>query len=468
LDAIYDESGLYVQQTNAEVTPNKVAQIFLTVEFESWEQLAHVQTRISEIRSVQRVHSLPVRQVSFFETQQLRQPPNPYVQQEVYSREMFFDRDEPIRVLMEWLQTRSGWFVLHGQRRVGKTSLAKYLAFERLPGHPFFPVYVDLQGLGGGTADEVLGYIGGQVDQGFERARNKKLGFQPGPECTSPAATLSALLEHTVRELKGERLFIVLDEFDLLLDRVKRGEMDPLVLKNLHAVMREGPELLFLLIIQEGFYDDAETWGAAADLIQKAKNYLLLPLDRSSASKLVTRPAGQLGLQYEAEREKDNVVDEIQSLTAGNPFFIHLLCWHLVERVRNQGRNVITHGDLQWVTDAVLGEGDRHFNHFLQSPSLRGIGRIVLSYAATRIPENDWARLGPVLSDLVRLTKKRIDRQTLNNAVQALVRIGILETECGSRFLRVRIPVGLFHRWARRNLDVEAAIAEWWEIRKRR
>lgn len=467
LEELYAEPGVYVNQANAQAQPDGIAEILLTMELNSWEQLAHLHKKISAIQRVLQVQSFPLPggRPTLFETQQLGRLSNPYMQQEVHDRRIFFDRDEPIRILMKWLETPrpTHWFVLHGQRRVGKTSLANHLALEILPGRPFLPVYVDLQGLGGGTSEQVLGYIGGKVRKAFEHVRNKTLAVQPYIKDASAAFALSDLLERVSSEIKGDQLFIILDEFDILLDRTQRKEMDPLVLKNLNAVMRERREIHFLLIIQEGFYRDPRTWNSAADLIQKAQEHLLLPLDQSSASNLIVRPSGQLGLRFE-----DSVVDEIQLLSAGNPFFIHLLCWHLVERVRDQDRDLITHSDLKWVVDAVLGDGDRHFNHFLQSPTFRGIGRIVLSYVATQVPIYTWAPLSPMLSELVQFTGKRIDRRSLNNAVKSLDRNSILEVKREGKSLKVRIPVGLFHRWVRLNTDPATAIEEWWEMKERR
>src|SRR5207302_5833587 len=124
--------------------------ITLAIEAEAVTRLVNVQAHLETVPGVRRVFSsLPSpSQLLSLSPGVKRDQHNPYTYQEVYDRLMFYDRESSIDTILKWLKepppTRR--LILHGQRRVGKTSLAKYLMHEILPEQRMAqPVWIDFQ-----------------------------------------------------------------------------------------------------------------------------------------------------------------------------------------------------------------------------------------------------------------------------------------------------------------------------------
>ena len=115
------------------------------------------QQRVYERQPVLPVHSSS--QFWALQTPVKEVPRNPYTYQEVYDRLRFYDRQEPIDAILRWLEEAlpTDRLILHGQRRVGKTSLAKYLIHEILPERSVAqPVWIDFQDLTQFTAQSIV------------------------------------------------------------------------------------------------------------------------------------------------------------------------------------------------------------------------------------------------------------------------------------------------------------------------
>ena len=113
---------------------------------------------------------------------------NPYIAgAPVVERRMFFGRER----VFEWIEhSLSGKYVdhilvLHGQRRVGKTSVLKHIP-NRLP-DKYIPVFIDLQGRVSTTLGRFLGWLAREIvralaAQGLELPRPDRTAFEEDPE----------------------------------------------------------------------------------------------------------------------------------------------------------------------------------------------------------------------------------------------------------------------------------------------
>ena len=94
---------------------------------------------------------------------------NPYIAgAPVLEQRMFFGRED----VFSWIErSLSGKFVdhilvLHGQRRVGKTSVLKHLP-NRLP-ERYIPIFIDLQGRTNTTLPRFLWWLAREISRALE------------------------------------------------------------------------------------------------------------------------------------------------------------------------------------------------------------------------------------------------------------------------------------------------------------
>ena len=149
---------------------------------------------------------------------------NPYVAgAPVTDQRMFFGRED----VFSWIEQNIGgqfsdnMLVIHGQRRVGKTSVLKQLG-NRLPDN-YIPVFFDFQGRTNTTINKFLYRLAREITRTIEREhgldcpRVNKEGFDNDPEYFAG----EYLTE--IKEVLGDKnLVLVFDEFDTLEERTAR------------------------------------------------------------------------------------------------------------------------------------------------------------------------------------------------------------------------------------------------------
>ena len=172
---------------------------------------------------------------------------NPYIAgAPVTEQRMFFGRED----IFQWIENSiAGQFadhilVVHGQRRVGKTSVLKQLG-NRLPKR-FIPVFFDLQGRTHTTLDHFLWWLARETvrvlkqDRDIEVTPPEKQAFSNDPEFFENQFLTS------VRSALGKNtLLLTFDEFDNLEEsEVKEELARPLVLRarRRHSLRAQGPD----------------------------------------------------------------------------------------------------------------------------------------------------------------------------------------------------------------------------------
>ena len=157
---------------------------------------------------------------------------NPYIAgAPVVEPSMFFGRQD----VFDWIeQNLSGRFVnhilvIHGQRRVGKTSVLKQIP-NHLPSH-FIHVFIDLQGRTHTSLDRFHWWLGREIC----RAVNLALGASiPVPEhelfVQDGDYLAGAFLPEVLSKLGESILLLTFDEFDTLSDpEIQQSLTKPLI-----------------------------------------------------------------------------------------------------------------------------------------------------------------------------------------------------------------------------------------------
>lgn len=219
--------------------------------------------------------------------------------------------------------------VLHGQRRMGKTSVLYHLG-ARL-GPDFITVMLDLQGLCA-EIEKPQDLWAGIARLIQNRLQELSMGdsttaFASG---VSSLATLSRFLDEVERRL-GDQYWLVLmfDEFEKLEEKIESGIVPISFLEYLRSMMQHRQRFLILLAGHHTLQERMkEYWGP---LMGVAKAEHLRYLSESESRQLITAPwdGYQLGFEPQA-------IDRLVQACGGQPMLLQLACSNVVDLVNER------------------------------------------------------------------------------------------------------------------------------------
>ncbi|HEY7030057.1 MAG TPA: TGS domain-containing protein [Thermomicrobiales bacterium] len=442
LQIFYDESseGVSLHSVHAKTVGDGKADIRLIVRTAgNGRQVARLQRRVQRVRDVAQVFPHPV---TAGERSQIGSTPatdaNPYTLETVYESPPFCSREDEIETVLSWLESNGPWapWLLHGQRRVGKSSLVRHLANVALPRFGgVVPVVVDFHDLT--AANYSMRGIAGLILGETFRA----LGKRPPPFDRDIGAVhwLIDSMDTALALAKRRRIVFMIDEFNVLLDLEHDGVIAGSVFCNLRSIVERVRNVHWLFVVQDVHYRDPRRWGSAGDLFQIAQPLEVPHLDSYAAQKLVREPAQGIGIFFE-----NPIPREIYDLTDGNPFYIQAICHRVVADLQAPRPTLVRQEDVDRAVNYVLGNPETFFNHFLVS--LDQERRHVLKAIALTSEPGGWVDVGDVVSHLGSARITRLENSVLST-MERLARLGMLELDHGEMAARGRIPIPLLHRW---------------------
>jgi hypothetical protein len=442
------------------------AEVSMLVETSLAADMVKLQNAINQMPDVQRMIAMPPSTTqSLAGIQVAANPyvPNPYTySQEVYDRLSFYDRAEPIQRILRWLNDPPPYrrLVLHGRRRVGKSSLVRHLQREVLRAQvtpAVTPVLVDCQSFGNGAAEQtVANHLVEAVCRDMQMTPPQRGPYE------EPFAWLNRILQEAVKHLGQGRLLLVLDELSHLIDLQRTRRISPSLFNFLRAITTERRDLNWLLILQDVDYYDlsadmaadvAQGNGGGAASLLYGEEIHLQDFPPSEARKLIMEPMSRCGIECDSHFQQ-----QIIDLTNGNPCLIQALCWYLVERVRSVGRQpTVNSADLDNAVSQVLRMGHLHFEHYLAR--LSGLRRALVAATAAYTPEGGWMDYTALAAALSARARRSLTPQEAEAAIRALQQQGTLQRD--ESIDHVCIPVRLFHRWVKGAIDVDTTVEEW-------
>ncbi len=267
---------------------------------------------------------------------------NPYMAgAPVLDGKLFFGREQLLERILQTLHNNS--LLLHGERRIGKTSLQHQLKkrLEALedPAYEFFPVYIDLQGtreehffatLGEEIFDELAPALGG-----LEPSAPFSTAYSYRNLVADLRAILKTLRAHTDKRV---RLVLLIDEVDEL------NDYDPKVNQKLRSLfMKSFAEELVAVVsgvaIKREWDREGSPWYNFFEEIDVG------PFTPEHARELVEEPIRGV---FQLE---DDVVERIVELTEGRPYRIQRLCMKLISRAYELKRSSISVADVEEIGD---------------------------------------------------------------------------------------------------------------------
>jgi len=266
---------------------------------------------------------------------------NPYIAGgPIFDEQLFYGREPLIQRILQTVHNNS--LLLHGERRIGKTSLLHQVQrrLETLddPTYVFHPVYVDLQG----TPEER--FFATLADQIFETLpvgvtdREPALGRPGGYSHHDLVRELHGLLKQLKeRSRKQVKLVLLIDEVDEL------NDYDPRVSQSLRSLfMKRFAENLAAVVagvrIRKEWEKEGSPWYNFFEEIE------VDAISPEEAQRLVLEPVRG------TFRFATGAAERIVAVTGGKPFQIQRRCLALVQRLHEEGRRTITLAD---VNDAI-------------------------------------------------------------------------------------------------------------------
>ncbi|GCF06473.1 outer membrane protein assembly factor BamB family protein [Dictyobacter arantiisoli] len=377
---------------------------------------------------------------------------NPYTSgTPIRDRHMFYGRREDIDTLREKLSsvTANKVVVLSGQRRMGKTSLVYQLKKELTYG-PQVPVLIDLQGH---DLQSMGHFLFGMAQRVREEMQSQRQMVVPMAErsdfLANPIDSFNFFLAQTIDSLQNEKIVFLLDEFEMLQEKINKGPLNENVLHYLRSLMQHRQGLNFLLVGAPRIrYVTEPLWSVFFNI---AIHHNLKRLEQSEARALITEPVKGM-LEYDML-----ALERMHKLSGNLPYFIHVLSEILISYCNRQHKSYVTINDINNVLEIVLEEQSGTINWIWNQPSST-TERFLLSVLAQDKGEDGRIFTFSDIYAECDVQGFHYEQQKIVAALQNLVREDLIEElHHGAQY---RLPVGLFKEWLRKAKSPERVLQD--------
>ena len=277
---------------------------------------------------------------------------NPYIAgAPVTEQRMFFGRED----VFSWIQNSlTGQYadhilVIHGQRRVGKTSVLKQLG-NRLP-QKYMPVFFDLQGRTHTTLDRFLWGLAREIVRVLKQDRSVDF---PLPDKQAFATDIEYFEHRFLADLKpvlgNTTLLLTFDEFDNLEESEVKEELARPLINYLRRLIDNG-EVNFIFSIGSSGRKLENMQAAYTEFFKTALYKKISFLDEEQTRKLIARPVENI-IEYDAR-----AITRIFQIAGGHPYFTQLTCHELFAKCQQTNARNIKEVDVESVLDDIVERG---------------------------------------------------------------------------------------------------------------
>ncbi|NEQ82228.1 MAG: AAA family ATPase, partial [Moorea sp. SIO2I5] len=273
--------------------------------------------------------------------------PNPYIIGSIINEpDKFFGRDSLFRFIKDNLNNREKVILLHGQRRIGKSSVLEQI-LQKVDQHQFVFVKFDLQSYVHKTlsclihdlAKDISDYLVDELDieeDYITPPSEKELD-------TDKTRFFNYFLTKINQVLNGKKLVLLLDEFEVLSDD-NSPSADQNFFPYLADLIKQQKQLFVIAVVGRNL-DDLPT---LLKVFGSPPYQEIGLLDEVSTRRLITKPAEGV-LIYEP-----NAIKAIYHLSAGHPYFTQVLCFTLFSRARENQNWRISDQDVEPIVNQAI------------------------------------------------------------------------------------------------------------------
>ena len=262
------------------------------------------------------------------------------------------------RILRLVLDRNRPTLVLHGPRRVGKTSFLKNLP-HLIPS--VIPIYLDLQSSALSSSEPDFCY--GLVRAIYRDTRTQNLNLPAIPDRTAfktnPYTTLEDWLDNALPLLPpGRRLLLNLDEFEKIGTAIADGRLSFNLLNELRHLIQHRDELAFMFSGVQTLDELGPNWSSYFISVVPIE---MLYLEPHEAEDLLRNPAPDFEMRYE-----DGLIETICHLTHCQPYLLQLIGACLVEQANRATVKTATHDLLELAIPEAFTNGEPYFTNLWQ------------------------------------------------------------------------------------------------------
>jgi ABC-type branched-subunit amino acid transport system substrate-binding protein len=355
---------------------------------------------------------------------------NPYIiGRPIHETEKFFGRESLFRFIEDNLRQNVKVILLHGQRRIGKSSVLKQIP-NKVGNNEFVFVPFDLQDKSQSNLSSIL----------HELAKGIVAYLQPEGIVQPPNfAALEAdkdifgrdFLPSVYQAIGDRNLVFLLDEFDVLDNQNNDIVNNGAGFFNYLKALTSNQERLFIIPVVGRHVDDLTN---LLSLFKDAPYKPISFLDDLSAERLIKNPAHDI-LTYEEE-----AIQEIRKLSGGHPYFTQVICSCLFTKANLNNNWTVTRADVESIVDRAIESAEAGLTWFWDGLSIpeKVIFSAVAEAQKIAIEQNQI-----VPEERLKLLKNYgvINTDSLVEAVNQLTRKGWLDD------IGLRVKVELVRRW---------------------
>jgi tetratricopeptide (TPR) repeat protein len=331
---------------------------------------------------------------------------NPYIAgAPVVETSMFFGRED----VFSWIErSLAGKYVdhilvLHGQRRVGKTSVLKQI--PNFLSDRYIQVFFDLQGRTNTTFDRFLWWMAREITRALKQDRDITIPLPKREDfAADPEYLITGFLPSLRPHLGDQVLLLTFDEFDTL----DRADIQETFSKPLITYLNQlmGLDWLNFVFSIGSSGDKLENMQASyTDFFKSALYRKISFLTRDDSRNLITKPV-EGTIKYERK-----AVDRIHEITSGHPYFTQLMCHELFSLCQKTGADTVDKDDVESILDDVVERGTVNLKFVwdeandLEKWILAGLGQL------------DGSGTTPKLTRLLQDHRVRFSESDLNSAI---------------------------------------------------
>lgn len=266
---------------------------------------------------------------------------NPYiVGPPIVKPELFFGRRNLLNFIENNLQQNAKVILLHGQRRIGKTSILLQIP-HKIQLEEFIFVRFDLQDKSQLPLSSLLVKLAEEIVNQL----NLEIVIPEAIDILGDIQIFSAqFLAKVYQALGTNNLVLLLDEFDVL-DEEDSNSVEDNFFRYLKTILRD--DKLFIIPVIGRKPNDLPHF---IDLFKGSPYIEVGCLDQFSFKQLITNSANG-SLSY-----KDEAIEFLWRQTAGHPYLTQALCYCLFEQAIEENKSNVTRQDLEKNLDNLLEE----------------------------------------------------------------------------------------------------------------
>lgn len=371
---------------------------------------------------------------------------NPYIAGvPVTESSMFFGRQD----VFDWIErSLAGKYVdhiliIHGQRRVGKTSVLK-----QIPNHlsnRYIQVYFDLQGRTQATIDRFLWWMARHILRTMRSQSGVTISIPDQETFTQDSEYFHTRFLPALKPFMGNRvLLLTFDEFDIL-SQPNMMESLGKPLAGYLSQLFELEDLNFIFSIGSSGKKLENMQASYTEFFKVALYKEISFLEQADCYQLITRPVKGV-LSYDP-----GAVERIYQITSGHPYYTQLTCHELFSNCQKTEENRITQRDVEAILPEVVERGTVNLKFVWDEAS--DLEKWCLACLAQEEHVMDCNDLTAILQD----QKVRFSQSDLNATLLLLREKDILTVD--NRFI-----VQLLRLWLQINRPLERVRQELVEI----